>query len=70
MKGIFEILVKGKIETYHDYSAIPMTFDNLIKFEPEFHEGPHTPEQHEQMSQYNNMLKELMKREKSYAGNN
>lgn len=70
MKGLFEILIDGKIQTFHDYRDIPETFDNVIKFMPNFSEGPHTHDQHEEMSHYTEMLQDLMKREKYNASNN
>jgi hypothetical protein len=63
MKGRFVILLNGVLTHYSDTDSIPMAFDNLISFEPEYPEGPHTDEEHEEMTTYNDMLKELMKRE-------
>ena len=59
----FVILNDGKLETYIDYDDIPEIFDHVIKFVPEVPEPPHTNEQHEEMEQWPNKLKELMKRE-------
>jgi hypothetical protein len=64
MKGIFEILIKGKVETYYDYRDIPEVFDNVIKFMPDTPPGPHTDHQHQEMEKYTELLCDLMKREK------
>jgi hypothetical protein len=60
----FVILNNGVLETYTKYEDIPESFDNVIKFLPEIPEGPHTHDQHDEISQWNDKLKELMKREK------
>jgi len=63
MKGNFVILLHGVLKHYSDFESIPMSFDNLIRFEPEIIPEPHTEEQHEEMETYNDKLKELMSRE-------
>lgn len=60
----FVILVDGKLQTYDKYEDIPLEFDNVIKFLPEIPEGPHTHDQHEEIDQWNDKLKELLKRER------
>lgn len=64
MKGRFVIRTGKDLIEYTDTDMIPMSFDNLIEFAPEFPEGPHTEEEHEEMETYNNVLKELMTRER------
>jgi len=64
MKGEFIVLSGGVTHTYTDYNDIPNSFDNLIKFEPEYPEPPHTQEQHDVMDTYNDKLQELMRRER------
>jgi len=59
----FEILVNGKVKVYNDYNKIPKQFDNVISFCPEIPPEPHTEEQHEEIEQWNNKFKQLMKRE-------
>lgn len=59
----FVILLDGVLKEYTNYDEIPSSFENLISFEPDFPEGPHTEEEHEEIEQFNNMLKDLMKRE-------
>jgi hypothetical protein len=60
----FVILNNGVLETYTKYEDIPESFDNIIQFLPEIPEGPHTHDQHDEIEQWNDKLKELMKREK------
>jgi hypothetical protein len=64
MNHKFLILNNGIIETYTKYEDIPESFDNVIQFLPEIPEGPHTHEEHDIIDQWNDKLKELMKREK------
>ena len=59
----FIILEKGKLKTYRKYEDIPQKFDNVIKFNPHIPEPPHSHSQHEEIEQWNDKLKELMKRE-------
>jgi len=63
MKGEFVVLIDGVSHTYTNYDDIPNSFDNLIKFDPEYPQPPHTQEQHDVMDTYNDKLQELMKRE-------
>jgi len=63
MNGTFVVLINGVLETYSHYDDIPQVFDNLIQFEPDYPDEPHTEEQHEEVEQYNQKLKDLMKRE-------
>ena len=55
----FVIKDKGKLVTYTDFDAIPNEFDHIIKFVPKVPPEPHTEEQHEEMEQWNDKLKEL-----------
>ena len=64
MKGRFVIRDNGKLFEYEEYNDIPQVFDHLIAFEPEFPPGPHTPEQHDEMGTLNNLLHELLQRER------
>ena len=63
MKGRYVILLDGILSHYSDSDDIPMAFDSMISFEPEYPEPPHTDEQHEEMEGMNDLLQELMKRE-------
>lgn len=60
----FVVLNNERLETFVNFEDIPERFDNLIKFLPEIPPAPHTHEQHEEIEQWNNKLKELLKREK------
>ena len=66
MNGTFIIREKNELVTtkYTKYEDIPMEFDHVIKFEPDFPEEPHTDEDHEYMETFNDKLQELMKRER------
>lgn len=65
----FVILRNGVLETYHNYEEIPQKFDNVIKFIPDYNEGPHTHEEHEELHLWNDKLKELLKRETNASRN-
>ena len=60
--GEFVIKRNGKLERYNKFDDIPNSFEHLISFKPDYSEGPHTEEQHNQMSKFDNYLKELMTR--------
>jgi len=62
LKGEFVIKRNGKIEKYSEFEKIPSQYEHLIQFKPEYPPEPHTEEQHDQMSKYNDLLKELMSR--------
>jgi hypothetical protein len=68
MKGRFVVLLNGILTHYSNSDDIPMEFDSMISFEPEYPEGPHTDEEHDEMEGMNDLLQELMKRET--RGNN
>jgi hypothetical protein len=59
----FVVLVGGQLQEYQKYEDIPQVIDNVIQFLPEIPEGPHTDEQHEEIHEWENRFKELMKRE-------
>lgn len=63
MKGKFDVLVNGEMKSYTEYDDIPKSFDNLIRCDFDYPEGPHTEEQHEEIGKYNDALQELMRRE-------
>ena len=70
MVGAFIIRDDGELITYTRYDDIPMVFDHVISFSPDWPEGPHTDEEHEYMETFNGKLQELMKRERTYASSN
>lgn len=63
MSHKFTILKDGVLIDYDKYEDIPESFDNVIQFLPEIPEGPHTNQDHDIIDQWNDKLKELMKRE-------
>ena len=63
MSHEFVVLKNGELKTYNNFDDIPEKIDNVIKFLPEIPEPPHTHDQHEEMSVWNDRLKELLKRE-------
>tara|TARA_X000001036_G_C20344828_1_gene670042 strand:- start:493 stop:696 length:204 start_codon:yes stop_codon:yes gene_type:complete len=60
--GEFVIKRNGKLERYNKFDDIPSSFEHLISFKPDYPPEPHTEEQHNQMSKFDNYLKELMTR--------
>ena len=60
--GEFVIKRNGKLERYNKFDNIPNSFEHLISFKPDYPPEPHTEEQHNQMSKFDNYLKELMTR--------
>ena len=60
--GEFVIKINGKLERYNKFDDIPSSFEHLISFKPDYPPEPHTEEQHNQMSKFDNYLKELMTR--------
>lgn len=61
----FVLLVNGELKTYHNYEDIPEEFDNVIKFLPEMPPAPHTHDEHEEMSLWNERLQKLMEKERA-----
>ena len=64
MKGKFTIRIGKELFTYDDTDKIPMEFDNLIEFLPDYPTAPHTEIEHEQIASFMDTLKELQSREK------
>ncbi len=64
MKGEYVIRIGASLHTYFNYNDIPLSFDNVISFIPDIKKGSHTNHDHEELHKLNNMLKELLKREK------
>ena len=62
LTGKFVIRRNDKLETYNKFDDIPNSFEHVISFKPDYPPEPHTEEQHDQMSKYNDYLKELMSR--------
>jgi hypothetical protein len=67
--GKFVILDERNIKTFSNYNDIPSSFDNLIGFEPDYPNPPHTEEQHKAIESYSFLLNDLLRRER-YASSN
>ena len=65
MKGEFIIKTGEELITYTDYDDIPSTFENVISFNPDWPEPPHTVADHELMEVFNDKLQALMERERA-----
>ena len=66
----FVLLVNGELKTFTNYEDIPEDFDNVIKFAPEIPEGPHTHDEHDEISLWNNRLQQLMEKERARSNKN
>jgi len=64
----FVILLNSELKNYNSFEDIPLSFENLIEFNPHIPVGPHTEDEHELIDSWSCKLKELMKRENN--GNN
>lgn len=64
MKGKFTIRIGKDLFSYDNTDEIPMEFDNLIEFLPDYPKAPHTEIEHEEIASFMDMLKELQSREK------
>jgi len=62
LTGEFIIRINGLIKTYNNFDDIPNSFEHIITFKPDYPPEPHTEEQHDQMSKFDDYLKELMSR--------
>ena len=62
-KGTYKVLINGKINTYDNWNKLPLSFENLILFNPHWKEGPHSHEDHLYYDTFSDKLDELMKRE-------
>lgn len=63
LKGLFVVRIGSDLRSYARVSEIPEQFDNLIRFKPDFPEGPHTEEQHAEIAGFGEVLRMLMQRE-------
>ena len=63
----FVILRKGILETYSKFEEIPLDLEHVIKFLPEIPDGPHSPEQHEEIDSWNEKLQQLLEIERQNA---
>ena len=65
LTGKFSIRKDNRILTFTKFDDIPKTFSHVISFEPDYPPEPHTEEQHNLISKFNDYLKELMTRASS-----
>jgi hypothetical protein len=65
----FVIMVNGQLNTYFNYEDIPDKFDHVIEFRPEISAGPHSEDEHEQISAWNDKLQLLIQKETARFGN-
>jgi len=61
----FQMIVDGELVLYDKYEDIPEKFEHVIRFIPDIPPEPHTEEQHEEISQWNTRLQELMEKERA-----
>ena len=61
----FVIKDRGEIHQFDRYEDIPDRFDHVIEFAPEIPPGPHSHAQHREIEQWNDLLKDLMRRERA-----
>mgnify|MGYP006901882523 CR=1 FL=1 len=66
----FVILVNGELVTYTNYDDIPEQFDNIIKFLPDIPDGPHSHDDHDEISKWNERLQQLMEKERASSNKN
>lgn len=64
LNGTYVVRIDDELITYNDLNDIPGEFDNLIRFNPEIPEGPHTDEEHKMLESLNDILHDLLKRER------
>ena len=65
MKGDFQVLIDKKVEKFTNYKDIPKTISEVVCFKPDFPKPPHTEEEHNFISSFNDKLKELLSRASS-----
>ena len=66
----FVILVNGELVTYTNYDDIPEQFYNIIKFLPDIPDGPHSHDDHDEISKWNERLQQLMEKERASSNKN
>ena len=52
------------------YDDIPEQFDNIIKFLPDIPDGPHSHDDHDEISKWNERLQQLMEKELASSNKN
>ena len=61
----FQFIVNGELITYDKYEDIHENFEHVIKFIPDIPEEPHTEEEHDELSLWNERLQQLMEKERA-----
>jgi len=61
----FQFIVNGELIAYDKYEDIPENFEHVIKFIPDIPEEPHTEEEHDELSLWNERLQQLMEKERA-----
>jgi hypothetical protein len=61
LSGRFVFKVAGVLRTYRDWRICPAVFDELIAFEPDIPQPPHTPEQHAEIEAWEARLQQLLR---------
>jgi len=61
----FQFIVNGELITYDKYEDIPEKFEHVIKFIPDIPKEPHTEEEHDELSLWNERLQKLMEKERA-----
>ena len=69
MTGKFVVRIGRDILIFNNYEEIPESFDNLIEFNPDIPEEPHTEEEHQELDTLNDMLHALLRRETNARSN-
>jgi hypothetical protein len=59
----FVIMISGQLHEFDRFESIPDVFDHVIEFSPEIPPPPHTEAQHEEIDQWHDLFRELMRRE-------
>jgi len=67
--GKFVVRIGRDILIFNNYEEIPESFDNLIEFNPDIPEEPHTEEEHQELDTLNDMLHALLRRETNARSN-
>ena len=60
--GDFVVRVDGEIQSYTDYNDVPQEVEAVIKFVPNIPAEPHTLQQHEDISKWNQEMLGLVER--------
>ena len=61
----FQFIINGELVTFDKYEDIPNEFEHVIKFIPDIPEEPHTEEEHDELSLWNERLQKLMEKERA-----